>query len=104
MTIDNFVGKSKAYLGQYPNERTAVIFIDEHNDDEIVATVNLPDVQLGTDEVIIKDYSENTGMYEAMLKRGYISPEIRRVESGFVDMPVVKLLVQQTDENKYLGR
>jgi DNA helicase HerA-like ATPase len=44
-------------------------------------------------EVIIKDYSENEGLYECMLKTGHIGPELRRVYSGFISAPVCKLLL-----------
>jgi hypothetical protein len=64
----------------------------------------MPDVKLAPDEVIIKNYSENEGMYEAMLEAGYISPALRTVESGFIEVPVVKLLIQPTLENQYSGR
>ena len=94
----------KPLLGKYPNGRTAVIFVNpKDGEEESVATVNLPNVPLEEGEVIIKDYSENEGMYDSMLKMGYISPEIRRVETGMVDVPVVKLLIQPSPENKYTG-
>lgn len=35
------------------------------------------------DEVIIKDYSENKGMYQALLNIGFIHPYTRKIPIGF---------------------
>ncbi len=83
------------------NNRLAVVYmpsdaeIHETMDGspEAVATINLPDEPLAPDEVIIKDYAENEGMYAAMLKAGHISHELRTVYSGHIAAPVCKLLL-----------
>ena len=102
----NYVTKNihnwKLLLSKYSNGRTTVIFINpDDGEEEAIATINLPNIELKKDEVIIKDYSENEGMYESMLKLGYISPEIHQVRTGFVTVPVVKLLIKPTPENRY---
>ena len=58
-----------------------------------IATLNLPEEDLEPDEVIIKDYSENEGIYDCMLKAGHIGPALRYVNSGFIKAPVCKLLL-----------
>lgn len=42
-------------------------------------------------ELAIKDYSENEGMYEALLEAGIIQPHHRTVSSGFAKLKVTKL-------------
>jgi len=78
------------------NGRLAVSYtIDKEYGPETActATINLPDELLAFDEVIIKDYSENEGLYLCMLNAGHIGPELRRVSSGFIIAPVCKLLL-----------
>jgi len=85
-------------FGKYSNGRIALeyLIIDENMQMLVpacTATINLPHIDLADDEVIIKDYSENEGLYEAMLAFGHISPMIREEGSGFITAPVVKLLL-----------
>ena len=84
--------------GSYNNGRLALELIEVGTEEPIaVATVNLPEAQIGTDEVIIKDYSENTGMQQMLIAAGVIQPEeLQRIPTGFVTCPVHKL----TDEFK----
>jgi len=87
---------------RYTNGRLAVEYtsigegianIPGWEESETVATINLPDEDIAPDEVIIKDYSENEGIYDMMLAAGHIGPELRRVYSGFISAPVCKLLL-----------
>lgn len=59
-----------------------------------MATINLPEEPIEDNEIIVKSYSENKGLYEMMLAAGHIGPELRRVYSGFVSAPVCKLLIK----------
>ena len=80
----------------YGNGRTALVLIDYHDKEPVaVATVNLPHVPLAKDEVIIKDYSENEGMLQALVDAGIVKPTGRMVVSGFVAMEVCKLLKKE---------
>lgn len=75
--------------------RIALILRDLNNDDYVaVATVNLPEEPLDKDEVIIKDYSENEGMYKTLHDAEIISAPVRLVKTGFVECPVCKLLIK----------
>ena len=58
-----------------------------------IATINVPDFKLADDEVIIKDYSENRGMYKALLDADIIHPLNRHASSGFIKAPVCKLKI-----------
>ncbi len=59
---------------------------------EIVATVNMPHVPLGPNQVLIKDYGENTGMLAALEKAGVVARTGRTVKAGFVSVEVCELL------------
>lgn len=54
------------------------------------ATINLPNDEQADNEVFIKDYSENEGMYDALFDAGYVSEITREVSSGFVVVPVAE--------------
>jgi hypothetical protein len=81
-------------INHYSNGRKALVLI---SDDEVVAyaTVNLPNDPINDDEVIIKDYSENEGMYDALLEAKIIGPALRYIRTGFVSCPVCKLLISE---------
>lgn len=79
--------------GLYDNGRTALQIKTWDNETIATCTINLPDEVLNSNEVIIKDYSENEGMYDTLLKAGIIAPEKRRVASGYITAPVCDLLV-----------
>lgn len=95
-------------LNAYANGRTAIqyeMLAEEEPwksqgwmEPACTATVNLPDEDLEADEVIIKSYSENQGLYEEMLKANHIGPAIRWVNSGFIEAPVCKLLLEYSKE------
>lgn len=86
----NCTAMAKRYTN---NGRTAIELIETDTGEPIaISTVNLVEEALGPNEVIIKDYSENTGMREALINAGVIHPEeLRRIETGFVTCPVHKL-------------
>ena len=57
----------------YANGRNGLVLRDARDGEEVaVATVNVPDAQLGPKEVLIKDYSENHGMLAALEKAGIV--------------------------------
>ena len=88
-------------LGTYGNGRTAIELVGTDSDCSgelvAVATVNVPEVELKDDEVLVKDYSENKGMLAALVGAGVVEPTGREVDSGFVKLPVCKLLVKKED-------
>lgn len=85
---------------RYPdNQRTAICLGDiETGEPYATATVNIPDIPLGPTEVLVKDYSENTGMLEALEHAGIVRRTGRCVRSGFVEIPVCELLVDANTE------
>lgn len=76
-------------LHHYENNRPSIQLYDLEDGCPIArATVNLPNEDLQPGEVIIKDYSENTGMYQALLDSNVILPSHRKIHTGFVECPV----------------
>lgn len=81
-------------FAKYNNGRTAIKLQDKLDGEPIAtATVNLPDVMMKEDEVAIKDYSENEGMLNAFVKAGIVGRPFMFAESGFVAIPICKLLI-----------
>jgi len=80
-------------FGQYKNGRVAIECVDAIDGDPIcVATVNIPDEHIEDDEVIIKNWSENEGILDELIKANIIGPSIRTIQTGFVVANVCKLL------------
>lgn len=72
--------------------RTAIVLWDKQHDEiGFVATVNLPDHPLLADYTFIKNYSENEGMLKILEDAGIVKDTGMRVQSGFVEVPVVEL-------------
>ncbi|WP_152050931.1 DUF4313 domain-containing protein [Tautonia marina] len=77
---------------QYDNGRPALQLIDAEDGSPIAqATVNLPDVALGRNQVAIKDWSENEGMLDALVAAGVVKPTGETVRSGYVEVPICEL-------------
>ena len=78
---------------RYRNKRPCLSFVDGNGSALITCSVNMPAHELEGDEICIKDYSENEGTVQALINLGIISRPIRYIGSGFVDIPVCRLLV-----------
>ena len=57
------------------------------------ASVALEGVKLASDEVAIKDYSENRGILEALINGGVISQPIKEARTGHVVVPICRVLI-----------
>lgn len=74
-------------------DATSIQLLDANDGHPIaVATVNL-DVVPEKDHVFIKDWSENEGMVESLVKAGVISEPIGEIPTGFVTAKICKLLI-----------
>lgn len=83
-------------FGQYPNGRTALELVDHKTGEPVaVATVNVPEQDVPEGHVLIKDYSENTGMFKQLHEQGIVGPALEKVRvSQFVnDVILCKLLI-----------
>jgi len=82
-------------IRKYPlNNRKAIQLVDAEDGSPVAtATVNFPDEPLNDDEVLIKNYSENEGVYQALVDGKIISEAIEYIQRGFVTLPKCKLLI-----------
>lgn len=78
---------------KYANGRPAIQLLDEQGFPYMIATVNVPNIILADDEVIIKDYSENKGIYDVLVKHKIISPAIAKIDVGYATSPICKILI-----------
>jgi hypothetical protein len=77
---------------KYGNNRTAIILVERGTgEDFLTASTNIPDKHIDLDEVIIKDFSENQGIFKALVNIGAITDTGKKVSSGYVTCPVGKL-------------
>lgn len=86
-------------FGKYGNGRTAISLIgapgtEDQYEPIATATVNLPYVECDEDEVLIKNYSENEGMEEALIEAEIIGPRLGTRATGFVEVTKHKLLIE----------
>ena len=79
-------------FSRYHDNNLAIILVDIVAGGPVAtAPVNIDGVKLASNEVCIKDYSENTGMLMALQAAGIVESVVDVVQSGFVDVPVVTL-------------
>ena len=91
--IVHFLGEDCAVeTARYGNGRLAIELVCADGAPMACATVNLPNVPMGADEAAIKDYSENEGMLAAMMSAGIVSAPMRWVESGWVRVPICRIM------------
>lgn len=82
-------------FGEYGNGRTALFLTDNATlEDVLCASVNLPDEVIGSNEVAIKDYSENEGVLDALIKHKVVSKPKRYVNLTHVSVPICELLMK----------
>jgi hypothetical protein len=77
----------------YESGRAAITLVDLNGEIAIIASSNLPHIPLGPKEAFIKDYSENEGILSALVKAGIVERTGRKADSGFVSLPVVRILI-----------
>lgn len=80
-----------AKLEKYRDNSPAISLYTDDGEPYMIATVKLPDVVLKSDEVAIKDWSENRGILDVLIKAGVVSKPVRFEKTGFVTVPIVKL-------------
>lgn len=80
-------------FGTYMNGNVAIQLIEKSTGEPVaVATIN-PTEQLPKDEVIIKDYSENEGMVEALVNAGIIELTGKKYNLPYAKAPMAKIVV-----------
>lgn len=92
-TFSNETSEVTIEKKMYSNGRTSLMLMDfEDGFPYATATVDIPHVDLKEREVIIKDYSENTGMLEFLVKNNIVKETGKVVKSGFITTPIAELL------------
>lgn len=87
----------KPQLERYQTtDRIAIEYLTEEDgypETAATATVNVPDIYLEPDEVLIKNYSENEGILELMVKAGHIGAILSHHHIGHVTVTKHKCLL-----------
>lgn len=99
MIIDfesKYIKKQKASLlwSKYRNGRPCLSIVSG-GETLCVASVNLPDAIIPDGYIAIKDYSENEGVLKSLQANGIVNGVWGYIRSGFVAIPIVKILVEQ---------
>lgn len=90
----------KVIFGKYQKnnskiDRIAIMLIDKDTKEPIAdATSNLPTFPLKPYEVLIKNYSENEGILQALIDGGIIEDTGIAISTGFVKLNLCNLLVE----------
>lgn len=77
------------YLANFQN---SLLITSLHGERLNVASICLADETLKDDEIAIKNYSENDGVLDFLVQEKIISTPIRTVKSGYVEIPICKIL------------
>lgn len=78
---------------KYIDGHLALLILNESGEHYVVLSVNIPGVQLATDEVLVKTWAENEDIAAAVLKTGAFVDTGRRVQAGFVEAQVWQFAV-----------
>ncbi|MFC1353945.1 MAG: hypothetical protein G8D89_16325 [gamma proteobacterium symbiont of Clathrolucina costata] len=82
----------KALLFKYGNDRPGIELVDSANGEPIArSTLNIPEVNIGSREVIVKDYSENAGMLSALVNSGIVVPTGATFQLGHAECHICRL-------------
>jgi hypothetical protein len=80
-------------FNKYQNGQNAIQLFDMSDGFPFAtASVALTNVELESDDVAIKNYSENEGILESLIAAGIISQPHSFVPSGHVNIPICKII------------
>lgn len=81
------------YVEVNPTDKGVVISLLEHGTNEMIVEVSalLPQAKLDFNEVAIKDYGETKGIIRDLVENGIVSPPIKYIPTGSVDIPVCNI-------------
>jgi hypothetical protein len=83
-------------IGRYGNGRKAIQLFDATDGMAyMTATMNVSEKEVDIEDVVIKDYSENMGIYEWLVSKSIIEPAHALYELAFDSVPVCKLLPEE---------
>jgi len=76
---------------KYQNGQNCLKLVDLEDFAPYCTATTAYDTEIEQDEVIIKDYSENSGVMKALIEADVIEQHHRRIETPFVYLYVCKL-------------
>lgn len=76
--------------GNYADDNIAIQLVTKDGEPYMTASVNVDGLKKG--EVAIKDYSENKGIYDALVSAKLITEWHRLHFQGFVEIPICRLM------------
>ena len=80
----------------YTNGRIALLLCEPgFRGSELKATVNIPEEDVPEGHVLLKGWSENEGLVQALVKAGIVELTGRQVPTGFCVAEEAKLLVSE---------
>lgn len=77
---------------KYPSGQHALQLFGIHGP-EMTVTVNVPDKEIAKDEIVVKDYSENYGIYSELVRLDVIESGFTVIPSGYIDLLLCKLKI-----------
>jgi hypothetical protein len=91
--------------GRYIDNSIAILLFDAHDGEPVSkATVAIDGANLKENQIIVKDYSENEGMLDALISIGLVTSVERWIETGYVRVPVCNIDPAKLDEiDEYSG-
>jgi hypothetical protein len=83
-----------AKFGKYPSTNQNYIQLIDSEDGFPVATasINMPGLDLLPNEVIIKDYSENEGMFDTLVNAGIIKKTNKGAQLTYGIAPIAEII------------
>lgn len=92
-----------AVATNYENDRKAIQLVENETHEPIAtATVNIEEIPIADDQVIVKDYSENEGMVDALVAAGIIHQEPETIYEGGYNGGVKFPVHQLTEAAKWM--
>ena len=83
-------------IGEYANGQTSIQLVDQDGMPFMTASV-AHDVNITDDCVIIKNYSENEGILQALIEAGIIEKPFCEIPTGFVTLYVAVMITDDID-------
>ena len=85
--------KLSVIFNKYASGQNAIVLYDMSDGFPFMtASVALTNVELESDDVAIKNYSENEGILETLIEAGVISKPHSYIPSGYVNFPICKII------------
>lgn len=95
-TFDFLGSPVRVELGKYNNKRPSIQLYDVVDGVPFAtATINVPSEDVDVEYVLIKNYSENAGMYEFLLRNNIIHPAHDQYRLSFNTVPVCELVPEE---------